>query len=473
MPKSTRPRRPSSSTMMLAGCGSPWKTPWRKIISSHASAIRIASRRRSSIGVASQVEVAELDAHEPLERQHPLAGVRAVHARDGDPRLLGEVAPEDLGVAGLDAVVELAPDRAGELVHHRHRVDERRAGRRAGARSARPGRAALRSDSIWRAAVGRCTLTATRRPFGELGEVHLADRRRRDRHRVEGDEQAVDGRLELGLDTRSISAYGHRRDRVLEQAQLGEDLGRDDVGAGREQLPELDERRPELVEHLAQVAAERGQVLRLDHRRAPQRVPLEHEPEPVLGRDLGDLAHAAHGPAPVRERGHGRMLEHVLAPGPPRSRGHPTVASAPRARRRGRGATRSRGRRIAPGELERLVALAQLAAEDAAHVHEADLAVRRRGQRRRPPADHAQPHHLDGRPVSSATSRTTPRLGRLVRSRATAGQAPAAVVGPAVEQHPAAASGSPPSPRPSAWACPGRPRSARSLSRPPGRWRSV
>src|SRR6476620_9637159 len=54
MPKSTRPRRPSWSTMMFAGCGSPWNTPWRKIISSHASAIRIASRRRSSIAVASR-----------------------------------------------------------------------------------------------------------------------------------------------------------------------------------------------------------------------------------------------------------------------------------------------------------------------------------------------------------------------------------------------------------------------------------
>ena len=39
---------------MFAGCGSPWNTPWRKIISSQASAIRIASRRRSSIGVASR-----------------------------------------------------------------------------------------------------------------------------------------------------------------------------------------------------------------------------------------------------------------------------------------------------------------------------------------------------------------------------------------------------------------------------------
>ena len=39
-PKSTSPISPSGSTSTFAGCGSPWKKPWRKIIAIHASVIR-------------------------------------------------------------------------------------------------------------------------------------------------------------------------------------------------------------------------------------------------------------------------------------------------------------------------------------------------------------------------------------------------------------------------------------------------
>ena len=65
-----------------------------------------------------QVELAELG-----PSSHSSVSTRSLEyvqytLRDGDPRLLGEVAAEDLGVAGLGAVVELAPDRARELVHH-------------------------------------------------------------------------------------------------------------------------------------------------------------------------------------------------------------------------------------------------------------------------------------------------------------------------------------------------------------------
>ena len=55
---------------MFAGCGSPWKKPWRKIIVIHASAIRYASRRRCSSVQSVEVEVGELHAVDPLERQH-------------------------------------------------------------------------------------------------------------------------------------------------------------------------------------------------------------------------------------------------------------------------------------------------------------------------------------------------------------------------------------------------------------------
>jgi hypothetical protein len=134
--------------------------------------------------------------------------------------------------------------------------------------------------------------------------VHLPDRRGGHRHGVEVDEEALDRRAQLGRDDVLDVCVRHRRDRVLQQPQLRQDLRRDDVGSGREQLAELHERRPQLVEHLAQVTAERRQVLGLDDGCAAQRPPLEHEAETVLRGNLRNLAQAAHRPPPVRERGH-------------------------------------------------------------------------------------------------------------------------------------------------------------------------
>ena len=87
--------------------------------------------------------------------------------------------------------------------------------------------------------------------------MHLADRRGGERLLVELEEQPLDRLAELLLDHALDLRERERPHVVLEAAQLGDDVRRDDVGARREQLAELDERRPELVEHLAQVAAAR------------------------------------------------------------------------------------------------------------------------------------------------------------------------------------------------------------------------
>ena len=102
---------------MFAGCGSPWKNPWRKIIVIQVSAIRYASRRRSSIAHASSGRSASWIALEQLECEHARARVAPVDARDADVRVPREAVVEDLGVAGLEPVVELLADRARELVH--------------------------------------------------------------------------------------------------------------------------------------------------------------------------------------------------------------------------------------------------------------------------------------------------------------------------------------------------------------------
>ena len=254
-----------------------------------------------------EVEVGELDPLEPLERQHSAARVRAVHLGDEHSRVRREVLAEDPGGAGLDPVVELAPDRPRELVDDRDRVDEVQLVD-AALHDARnlieqrkvaldlPGRArALHLDGDLAAA-------------GQLGEVYLADRRRCHRYRVERREQLLDRGPQVLLDHALDVGVRERPNGILELAQLRDDLGRDDVGPGREELAELDEGGAELVEHLAQVPAERRQVLVVDHGRAAKRAPLEHEPEAVPRCHLRDLAQPSDGLAPLREAGHGAMV---------------------------------------------------------------------------------------------------------------------------------------------------------------------
>ena len=254
-----------------------------------------------------QVEIGELDPLQPLEREDAAARVGAVDLRDDHPRVGREVLAEDLGGAGLDPVVQLAPDRPGELVDDRHGVDE-----------VEPVDPALH-DAGHLVEQGQVALDLPRRsgplhlhgdqaPARELRKVHLPDRRGRDGHRVERGEELLDRRAQVLLDHPLDVRVRERTHRVLELAQLGDDLGRHDVGAGREELAELHERRPELVEHLAQVAAERRQVLVVDHRRAPQSAPLEDEAEAVPRCDLRDLAQAADGLAPLRQAGHPAMV---------------------------------------------------------------------------------------------------------------------------------------------------------------------
>src|SRR5579862_6389486 len=71
-----------------------------------------------------ELEIAELDAVEILEREHPAARVAPVRPRHDDVRMAREVAVEGVGVACLAAVVELLADRAGELVDDLAGVDE-------------------------------------------------------------------------------------------------------------------------------------------------------------------------------------------------------------------------------------------------------------------------------------------------------------------------------------------------------------
>ena len=256
-PKSTSPTCSRERTRMLAGCGSAWKKPCRKIIVIQPSAIRYASRRRSVERPGGEVEIGELLAVELLERQHPRPRVAPVDARDPHVRVAGEVAVEDLGVAPLQPVVELLADRAGELVDELLGVDE-----------------VERADTLLRQPGGleeqrQVGLDLPRRvralhldddaaAVRQDGAVHLADRRGGERLLVELEEEPLDRLAELLLHDALDVGVREGTDVVLEPAQLDDDVRRHGVGPRREQLAELDEGRAELVQHLAQVLAARG-----------------------------------------------------------------------------------------------------------------------------------------------------------------------------------------------------------------------
>src|SRR6266480_1389870 len=130
------------------------------------------------------------------------------------------------------------------------------------------------------------------------GVVYLPDRGRRSRLLVELEEGLLDGYAELLRDHAFDVGERDRPHVVLKLLQLEHDVGRNDVGTGREQLAELDEGRAELVEHLPQTAAPiRGRLdatVPADPRdEIGQAVALEEVAESMLDRDLRDLGEAA------------------------------------------------------------------------------------------------------------------------------------------------------------------------------------
>jgi hypothetical protein len=112
----------------------------------------------------------------------------------------------------------------------------------------------------------------------EFGAMHLADRAGRQRHGLDALEDVLPRDAELLLHHLHDLGLGQRRDLVLERRQLVDELGRDQVGAGREDLTELAERRPELLECRPQARRAVGSVAR----RRPQAV-LRHDRRDLRG----------------------------------------------------------------------------------------------------------------------------------------------------------------------------------------------
>ena len=229
---------------------------------------------------------------EALERQYLPAAVARVHPRDEHIRVVGEIRRETDGVARFEIVVELPADGPRELLHDRQR------------REAQVHPRVEKLRELEHEVDVPVDLPGGLRPLhlhddplapGQHRRVHLADGRRSQGLGIEALERSRQREAELLLDDLLHHREGERRHAVLQLDQLVHDVDGHDVGASAEQLPELHERRTQLVEHLADVPAalsrRRWLLLARARQQAEQAVPFEEIAEAVTHRDLGYLPH--------------------------------------------------------------------------------------------------------------------------------------------------------------------------------------
>ena len=124
--------------------------------------------------------------------------------------------------------------------------------------------------------------------------VDLTDRRGGYRLPFERLEQALQGQPQVFFHHRPRQRVWERRHVVLKVDQFGYDLRRQQVGACAEQLAELHECGPQLLEHLAEMAAYVSRRRRhrdpLQVQNMPEVIALEEKAEAVSDRDFRDLA---------------------------------------------------------------------------------------------------------------------------------------------------------------------------------------
>ena len=245
---------------MLPGCGSAWKKPSSKIILMMTPTRGLRDRCRCAVGHRSR-SIFLPSKNSSVE--HVLAttpaGRPSGSARSAWP---SKFSAKRSPLSASMQEVELARDRAIELLHEADgRVDLRlgdRALERGGhhveeleiardGRRRRPGAAPSRRP---RSARRPASLERRRGAPGRSTRSRAASRRSARRPRPSRRAEAL---LDLLLDVRERD----RRDVVLELLQLDDDVGGDDVGARRRDLPELDEGRAELLRDEADALAAR------------------------------------------------------------------------------------------------------------------------------------------------------------------------------------------------------------------------
>ena len=176
-------------------------------------------------------------AHE-LRRQHPRGGHVVHHAGDVDLRERGEVVAQDVGVARLLQVIQLVRQRDPGLLDG---ADEVQLPGDLGVLVERMGDVVEHRQLLAHllAHVRALDLHDDVGAVAEDGAVGLAERCGSERGRLEALEGLRDAHAELLLDDALDVGERERFDGVLQRFELGDVLGRDDVGPRRQDLSEL------------------------------------------------------------------------------------------------------------------------------------------------------------------------------------------------------------------------------------------
>ena len=287
-------------------------------------------------------DVVGRDAAHAFQRQHALGGVRPDHLRHVQVGESGQKRRSTLALRAFALQVEFGGERGLDLGDDLARADL--VGARMGALDQRRhGLSRAMSAAICFSMSGRSTLTTTSRGASRRRQrrrVHLRDRGRGQRRGVEVREGLARSAGPARASTMRARGFAiERRDAVLQQRQFVGDVGRHQVAARGQDLPELDEDRPEFLQRQAQARAAR---LRGDSRRGA-RHERPRQLQPALGRRVVEQVveaiaqqHAADAPG-AQHRLHARMLR--------ASRRSRADARGDAVRRRRAGRRHRRGRR--------------------------------------------------------------------------------------------------------------------------------
>ena len=210
--------------------------------------------RQIVAGGAQALDIGDLVPVDPFDGQHPAIGAIPV---DGGQRIALEAAHrlgQLGGRGGLAPQVQLAVGPALEVGNGEARPQARGLA----AKRFEMGRGPFVSDNVLGKALADTRtqhLDRHHAPVRGDALVHLRDRGRTHRHRVDFGEQALDRPLETALDLRPDLGKGHWRQAVLQREQVAGGVFADNVGPRGERLAELDRRRAD--------RPERGGIVRL------------------------------------------------------------------------------------------------------------------------------------------------------------------------------------------------------------------
>ena len=251
-------------------------------------------------------DVVDADAADALHHHHVRAHVVPVHLRHVQVRRVQPVAAQLAGVAGLAHQIEFVEQRQLELAHHFHRPQ---AARLAHHPVREPGQHVQQADIApdARRDARPHHLDDDLAPVRQAPGVHLGDRRRRQRHVVEFGQHHAQRLAVGGLDQPARLLARKRRHLVLQAHQLVGNVRRQQVAPGGQDLPELDEDRPELFKRLAQAHAARRARTPAPGQQAQQQAPARQAR--VTEDDLvaaGARQHEQHPPQAqqTRQAGH-------------------------------------------------------------------------------------------------------------------------------------------------------------------------